>query len=255
MKNTVVNIVAIINTEGILGDMRHIFLLPAAEKPLIFRMVERIKSCHLIRTIIITTSKAEANDPIFDFCKKENIIICETEGDELDGDYKLAVNYNADLLVKIALGCPLIDPSVINRVLSFFIEHQYQLDYLSNIHPHSYPEGNEIEVLSFDSLKLAWEKASSPIERENSSFYILNNPDKFSIGNILWETGYNYYHKHRWNLIFEEDYLFIKKIYTELYNRNPLFGINDILYLLEEDPYLNLVNIKRKQIKSPIYRV
>jgi spore coat polysaccharide biosynthesis protein SpsF len=255
MKNAVVNIAAILNSEDVHGDMRHIFTLPAAEQPLFIRMIERIKACHLIRTIIVTTSNNDLSDPIYNICKKEKILVCETEGNNLDEDYRITVNYNIDLLVKFSLNSPLIDPAIINRVLSYFIENQYTLDYLSNMHPASYPKGNEIEVLSFESLRMAWEQASSPIERENSSFYILNNPDKFNIGNILWETGYKYYNTHRWNLVFEEDYLFIKKIYTELYTKNPLFGIKDILFLLEEDPYLNLVSIKRSQLKSPIYKV
>lgn len=254
MKSSVVNIAVLINTEDVVGDMRHIYTLPTVHEPLFKRMIERIKSCHLIRTIIVTKSRNEMNDPIRDICEKEKIIVYETEGNQLDEDYRIAVNYNIDLLMKISLDSPLIDPQIINRYLSYFIENQYHLDYLSNMHPASYPRGNEVEILSFESLKTAWENANSKIERMKSSFYILNNPNKFNVENILWETGYDYSKSHRWNLIYEEDYLFIKKIYAELFNQKPLFGIEDILFLLNQNPYLNLINRNRTQIKSTIYK-
>lgn len=255
MKNAVVNIAGIINTEDLVGDMRHIFTLPADHEPLFIRMIERIRSCHFIRTVIVTKSKNEINDPINNICKKEKIIVCETEGNQLDEDYRIAANYNVDLLLKISLNSPLIDPLIINRFLSYFVENQYALDYLSNMHTASYLKGNELEILSFESLKTAWENANSQIEREKTSFYILNNPDKFSIENILWEKGRNYSKSHRWNLIYEEDYLFVKKIFAELFDQKPIFGVDDILFLLNENPYLNLINSNRSQIKSTIYKV
>ncbi len=254
MKNVVINIAAIINTENVVGDMRHIYTLPAVQEPLFIRMIERVKSCHLVRMIIVTKSRNELNDPISELCKKEKIILWETEGNQLDEDYRIAANYNIDLLVKISLNTPLIDPLIINRCLSYFIENQYKLDYLSNMHPASYPKGNELEILSFESLKAAWKNANSEIERSKSSFYILNNVDKFNIENVLWETGNDYSKSHRWNLIYEEDYLFIKKIYAELLNKKPLFGIEDILFLLNQNPYLNLVSRNRTQIQSTSYK-
>jgi len=234
--------------------MRHIYTLPAVKEPLFIRMIERIKSCHLIRMIIVTKSRNELNDPIRELCEKEKIILWETKGKQLDEDYRIAANYNIDLLVKISLDTPLIDPLIINRCLSYFIENQCNLHYLSNMHPTSYPSGNEIEILSFESLKTARENANYEMERTKSSFYILNNPGKFNIKNVLWETGNDYSKSHRWNLIYEEDYLFIKKIYTELLSKKPLFGIKDILFLLNQNPYLNLVSRNRAQIQSTTYK-
>ena len=49
---------------------------------------------------------------------------------------------------------------------------------------------------------------------------------------------------HRWTIDYPEDYRFIKAVYEELYLRNPLFGMNEILALLEKRPDIFLLNSK-----------
>ena len=50
--------------------------------------------------------------------------------------------------------------------------------------------------------------------------------------------------KFRWTVDYEEDYEFIKKIYQNLYKINKVFGMNDILELLNKNKKLNEINSK-----------
>jgi spore coat polysaccharide biosynthesis protein SpsF len=43
--------------------------------------------------------------------------------------------------------------------------------------------------MSFEALKNAWENAKLELEREHTTPYFWENPDKFRIGNVVWETG------------------------------------------------------------------
>jgi spore coat polysaccharide biosynthesis protein SpsF len=70
------------------------------------------------------------------------------------------------------------------------------------------------------------------------------NPSKFRIGNVVWETGLDYSMSHRWTIDYLEDYEFIKRVYEKLFPMNPLFGIQDILNLLDKDPSLMEINSK-----------
>ena len=96
--------------------------------------------------------------------------------------------------------------------------------------------------MSFASLENAWINAKKDFEREHTTPYIWENPDKFRIGNVLWETGLDYSMTHRFTIDYKEDYQFIKTVYDELYFSNPKFELNDILRLLEAKPEIKKIN-------------
>jgi spore coat polysaccharide biosynthesis protein SpsF len=146
--------------------------------------------------------------------------------------------------VKIPSDCPLIDPKVITGVINTYISHKDEFDFISNLHPATYPDGNDVEIMSMLSLEKAWKEAKKNFEREHTTPYMWENPQLFRIGNVEWESGFNYSMTHRWTIDYMEDYLFIKKIYDVLYNKNPDFGLNDILNLLKIHPELTEINKK-----------
>jgi spore coat polysaccharide biosynthesis protein SpsF len=47
---------------------------------------------------------------------------------------------------------------------------------------------------------------------------------------------------HRLTIDYQEDYLFIKRVFEELYPSNPHFSLNDILTLLVEKPEIYEIN-------------
>jgi spore coat polysaccharide biosynthesis protein SpsF len=217
--------------------------LPLAGKPLIYRMYERVKLSKYSGTVIIAIPGEPSDDPIEDFCKEIDIPVYRgSTYDLLDRHYKAGLEFNADAVVKIPSDCPLIDQSVIDRVIKYYSEHQAQYDYISNLHPASYPDGNDVELMSMAVLKTAWENAEKNFEREHTTPYLWQNPEKFRIGNVKWETGFDFSMTHRWTIDYYEDYLFIKTIYDEIYHQNHAFGIDDILNIISLRPELMKIN-------------
>ena len=100
-------------------------------------------------------------------------------------------------------------------------------------------------------LEIAWNEADKPFEREHTTPFVWNNPNRFRIGNVLWEKGLDYSMTHRWVLDYAEDYEFIRNVYKELYPGNPFFGLEDILDLVEKRPELKELN--RKHIGTSWY--
>jgi spore coat polysaccharide biosynthesis protein SpsF len=245
MTNSVVNIVAILQSRMNPKRLPHKAILSLGGKPLLLTTVERIRTCRLISMLVVSTTNETIDDQVYQICKKEQITVFRGDKkNQLNTDYKIALKYDADVLLKLSVDTPLIDPSIITRLLKYYIENQYKYDYVSNLNPASYPEGNEVEVISISSLKKAWELAETSNERSNLTLFIINNSDKFRLGNVIWEAGYNYSKSHRWILEYEEDYVFIKKIFDELYYENPIFNIYDILSLLDRQPHLKYINSK-----------
>jgi len=218
-------------------------LRPLCGKPLLARMVERVKMATLVGTVVVATTTDADDDPIEALCHEEGYFCFRGHPtDLLDRHYRVGWQFDADIVVKIPSDCPLIDPRLIDRVLAAFLDAPERYDYLSNLHPATYPDGNDVEVMTMSALETAWIQASRTLEREHTTPYFWENPDRFRLGNVTWETGLDYSMSHRWTIDYEADYHFIYNVYAALYPQNPHFCLNDILQLLACQPHLAAIN-------------
>ncbi len=239
------NIVIIIQARTSSSRLPDKTLLPICGKEMLVRMVERVMASDYGNNVVVATTVSKKDDVIVEICRREKFKYFRgDENDLLDRHFHAALHYNADVVVKIPSDCPLIDPTIINKVINYFIDNFNKYDFVSNLHPQTYPDGNDVEVFRFDVLETAWRKAKAPFQREHTTPYIWDNPDKFRIGNVEWETGLNYSMSHRFTIDYPEDYEFIKAVYDELYNKKKLFSLNDILNLLDEKKEIFELNKK-----------
>jgi spore coat polysaccharide biosynthesis protein SpsF len=220
-------------------------MMDLAGKPLLVRIVERIAASKEAGTIVVATTTDSLDDSIYKLCLKENINVFRGHPEDLlDRHYMAALKYKADAVVKIPSDCPLIDPRVITKVIQFYLMNISCFDYVSNLHPATYPDENDVEVMSFKVLEEAWKSATKPFEREHTTPYLWEHPHRYNIGNVYWETGLDYSMTHRWTIDYEEDYFFINIIAEELYKKGYTFSIQDILLLLQNNPALMDINSK-----------
>ena len=237
------NIVTVIQARTGSSRLPNKIFLPFVGKPLLYRMYERVVSTNLAGTIVIATTTDTSDDKVEEFCKEYKLNCFRGHPtDLLDRHFQAAKLYNADAVVKIPSDCPLIDPTIIDKVIRLYLDNSDKYDYVSNLHPATYPDGNDVEIIRFDALKNAWENAKLELEREHTTPYLWENPDKFRIGNVKWETGLDYSMSHRFTIDYEKDYNFIKQVYDELYSINHKFTLTDILDLLERKPELKKIN-------------
>jgi len=244
VKNTI-NIVTVIQARTGSSRLPNKIFFKLADKALLFRMYERVAASKLAGTIVIATTTDKSDDKVEDFCEEYNLNCFRGHPiDLLDRHYQASKLFNTDAVVKIPSDCPLIDPKVIDRVLQFYLDNSDKYDYVSNLHPATYPDGNDVEIMSIKALKNAWENAKLELEREHTTPYLWENPDKFRIGNVEWETGLDYSMSHRLTIDYEKDYNLIKQVYDELYPINNKFTLKDILHLLDRKPEIKSINEK-----------
>jgi len=221
-------------------------MLPVAGAPLLQRMIERVMATKGNYEIVVATTSEPEEEPIRSLCRKINVRCFEGHStDLLDRHYKVAKQEKADVVVKIPSDCPLIDPAVIERVLRVFYNGNKGYDFVSNLHPATYPDGNDVEAISFSTLETAWHEATKDYEREHTTPFIWERPERFRIANVIWETGMNYSMSHRWTIDYSEDYEFIKAVYDELWSdMYPNFSLYEILALLDAKPEMHSINSK-----------
>lgn len=220
-------------------------MMPLSGRPLLYRMFERVAAAKLKGTIVIAATTEGDDEPIINLCRENDIQFYRGHpADLLDRHYRTASAYKADVVIKIPSDCPLIDPAVIDKVINYYINNKDKFDFVSNLHPATYPDGNDVEIMTMSALENAWKNAAEPMEREHTTPYFWDNPGKFRVGNVIWETGLDYSMTHRFTIDYAEDYEFIKAVYDELYSDDKIFTLEDVLDLLDRKPELKKINEK-----------
>jgi spore coat polysaccharide biosynthesis protein SpsF len=219
-------------------------LMPLAGEPLLARMIERVRAAKMPFDLVVATTTDAADDDVAALASRIDVPCFRGHPtDLLDRHYRAALEEKADVVVKIPSDCPLIDPQVIDRVLAAWRDRTAPLDYMSNLHPATYPDGNDVEVMAMAALETAWREASMPHEREHTTPFLWDRPERFRLGNVTWEAGLDYSMSHRFTIDYPEDYRFIAAVYDALWTASrPVFSLGDILALLDARPDLMAIN-------------
>ena len=111
-----------------------------------------------------------------------------SEENVLDRFYHAVKDENADWIVRVTSDCPLLDPQLLDEVIEFAQNHNY--DYVSNGLIEHFPDGQDVEVFKFLALEKAWKNATLVSELEHVTPYIINNSDVRG-GNIFRSINYD----------------------------------------------------------------
>ena len=151
-------------------------------KPMLQRVLERLQASELLEKVILATTTNPEDKVLIDLASSIDIpSFAGSEDDVLDRLYQAA--NGANTVVRITGDCPLVDPKLIEGVLQYHFLYEYEF---TTDRP-SYPDGLDIEVMSYPALQRAWESASSPYDREHVTSYILSHPEKFRIGRFSYD--------------------------------------------------------------------
>jgi spore coat polysaccharide biosynthesis protein SpsF len=115
---------------------------------------------------------------------------------------------------------------------------------VSNLHPPTHPDGNDVEIMTFEALETAWHEASAAFQREHTTPFLWDQPERFRIGNVEWETGDDFSRTHRLTLDYPEDHEFLAAVCDALYCRGTLVKLEEIVALLARRPGLLRINAR-----------
>jgi spore coat polysaccharide biosynthesis protein SpsF len=221
-------------------------LLPVAGAPVLVRVLERVLSARTPLDLVVATTGQPEDDGLAEIVHRFGVRVFRGHpADLLDRHYRAARAARAEVVVKIPSDCPLVDPGAIDRVLSAFLSRPARYDFVSNLRPPSWPDGNDVEVMTFAALERAHRSASARHEREHTTPYFWNRPERFRLGNVAWETGLDFSSTHRFTLDYPADYAFVAAVYEALWRPSrPVFPLADILALLDERPELRETNAR-----------
>jgi glutamate-1-semialdehyde 2,1-aminomutase len=203
-------------------------MMPICGTPMIGLLLRRLADSTLVDQVILATSKVSCNDPLAEYVQKLGYSVFRgDEDDVLDRYYIAAKEVAADSVVRVTGDCPLIDPVVVDEVISKF--HNDGVDYASNTLPPTYPDGLDIEVFTFRALETAWNQAKADGEREHVTPFIRES-GKFSCVNVAYEIDLS---DERWTVDEPQDFEVVRKVF-EHFNPQSDFSWLDVLELQRE---------------------
>ena len=218
------------------------------DKTLIDFVFYRLKESSEIDQIVLATTVNEIDDELCQWAIKNNIDYYRgSENNVLERYYLAASEFKGDVIVRITGDDPLKDVRVIDSVIAEL--KLRNLDFCYNNFPPTFPEGMDCEVFTMNSLRNAYEHASSDFEKEHVTQYMYKNLDKFKYYNYSNEFNYS---NLRWTIDTKEDLELVQSIYSHLYRRNPLFGWQEVIQLLTEFP--EIASINNKVNRSHLYK-
>ena len=150
--------------------------------------LQRLKRSKKAHKIIIAAANELRSKEIENIAKQEEVdfIVGSTE-DLLDRYYQIAKIYKPDLIIRVTSDCPLVDPLLIDKIIE--MAEVNNLDYASNTLMESFPDGQDIEIFSFETLQTAWNEATLYSEREHVTPFIKKNCD-FNQGSLFKAMNY-----------------------------------------------------------------
>jgi len=216
-------------------------LKPIVGKSMIELLLTRLSKSSELDEIVVATSKDAKNDELQLVVESLGYRCTRgSEKDVLSRFYESAKFIGADVVVRITGDCPLVDSKLVDECIKGY--NNSNVDYFSNINPLTYPDGLDIEVISFESIERANNEAKSKFDREHVTPYIRNS-DNFSQSSMQHTEDLS---NQRWSVDEPEDLIVVTNVF-EYFSPNIFFDWKDVLELSRSQPKLFQEN---QQIKN-----
>lgn len=202
-------------------------LLPIAGVPLVERIVARLSRSAALDNVVLATSTECSDDRLAEFARAHEWPC--VRGPVLDLILRLrsvAVEYDADAIVRVTGDCGLVDPVLVDEVVALW-RAQPRYEYVSTVFPRTFPDGFDLELLTKDTLQYLDATVHDPAYRETLTRYIWEHPGEFRIGSVRADRDYSAY---RCVIDYAEDLRFAESVYR---NCGESFGWREVLSLCQ----------------------
>lgn len=221
-------------------------LMDICGRPSLGRLVDRLRACSTVDDIVLATTVSSRDDVLESWGKSEGLAVFRgSEDDVLERVVGAHQFMNSDVVVEVTGDCPLLDPEIIDLGVETFFANE--CDVVTNARVPSFPQGADVQVFSLGHLKDVESRIFDPAVREHVSLYFYENPTLYRVIHLIAERSQKNPHL-RLQLDYQEDLNLIREIYSRLMpHYGALFGVREILKLLEREKELQLINAHCKE--------
>jgi spore coat polysaccharide biosynthesis protein SpsF len=216
---------------------------PIKDKPLICHLLARLKLATLPTDIIICTSHYEQDDPLIGIAMEEGVKFYRGHPDDvLLRLTNAAAEHDVDVVVSCTADNPFVDPHHIDKLIEFHLENNYDYSRVDGL-----PFGTFSYVLSYPAMGKACE-IKDAVDTEVWGGYFTQT-GLFRCG--VLEIVDKRYRRPELRLTVDtpEDFQLVTEIFDHLYIPGQVFGLREIIELLDAVPKLQEIN--QKVVQKP----
>jgi len=216
--------------------LRHI-----AGRPAIAHVFERLQRAETLDEIWLAGVAGAEDAPVEQVARDCGAKVYRGSEQDVVGRFVAVADASgADLVVRVTADCPMIDPTVVDRVVGRFA--QGDADFVSNTIARTYPDGLDVEAFSRAALDRTDREAVDPFLRAHVTPFMHGRLrdrlpwGKFRIAQVVHEADFSHL---RWTLDEADDLEFLNRVVPRL----PAgYGWQEVLALLSREPWLLTVN-------------
>ena len=154
-------------------------------RPLLGRVIDRVRAAHLDGPIIVATSERSTDDPISVFAEKEGVEVFRGSLDDVAARaLACARRFGLDAFARVCGDRPFYCPQLLDQLVR--LQKEMALDLATNTLTKTYPSGLTTEVVSTEALQRVITQSQDPLDREHVTRYFYRHPEEFRIRNVEW---------------------------------------------------------------------
>jgi len=208
--------------------------------------IKRILKEFKNKNIFIATTLKKNDKKICLIAKKYNVNFFKgSERNVLKRYIDCAKKFNIKNIVRITSDCPLVDPNLIKKMLKIFLKRKF--DYFANTYPISkstFPDGSDIEIFKFSSLKKAFNSTKNKDDMEHVTSYFWKNTYLFKTKNYKIKKNLSGF---RYCVDYKDDLVVIRQIVKYIDKNNLSGNTIQIVNFLKKNKSLEKISKKNKK--------
>jgi spore coat polysaccharide biosynthesis protein SpsF len=152
-------------------------------RPLLAWLLTRTSQAELLEGVMVATTSSPEDAPISDLCRSLGIPVFRGDREDVLGRFAAAADsVAAASIARVSADSPLLDESVINRVVGAALHSS--ADIVQNHRPPAWPFGTAVEVFSRETLNELDKLAASPEYREHVTLFAYRHPARFKVEHV-----------------------------------------------------------------------
>lgn len=204
-------------------------LLPVAGRPLLERIIERIRQSRLIDRVIVATSTAPQDDAVAASASSAGAFCFRGSEEDVLGRVLGALDaFSVEVHVEFQGDNALPDGLLIDSVIGYFLKYRDDCDYVTTGLRTTFPAGTELSVYAADTLRRARAHAGPDQSREHVGPNIYQRPDLFRCRNIEAPPWWHEPDMH-FEVDTQEDYEVVCQLYEYFLPAQPGFSLAEAI--------------------------
>jgi spore coat polysaccharide biosynthesis protein SpsF len=204
-------------------------------------MVRAARAAEGVDEVVVATSTDEGDDAVASLGTELGVrVIRGSEGDVLSRFALARDETNADAIVRLTADCPLVDPSLISKIVALW-RSDPNLDWVSSTLVRTLPRGLDVEIASASALAVADAEARDYHRTHVTSYLYASDRQFRKMGIVVSPPADDL----RVTLDTLEDAAALESIVAELGDAPPAWA--DVVALLRARPDITALNSAVRQ--------